>query len=109
MPPMPMPPTPSQLRESAGELSRQEGRRFAELLVAAVNAHDAATIVDFYADDAVMESPQFHHVTGRAAIAQTWAAVFATYPDWRVDVTDVLVDGNRLAMLGTAQASDRQG
>ncbi|HEV2298834.1 MAG TPA: SpoIIE family protein phosphatase [Candidatus Acidoferrales bacterium] len=90
-------------------MAREEALAFARLLENAVNTHDVATLVSLYADDAVLISPVFHQVNGRAAIARNWEVIFSTYPDWSVRVADVLVDGNRLAMMGTATATDHQG
>ena len=90
-------------------LSRKETVEFARTLGVAVNAHDLACIVDLYADNAVMVSPMFPRVEGRAAIAENWKTIFSTFPDWTVEVSDVMVDGNRVALLGNATATDRNG
>ena len=48
-------------------------------------------------------------VSGRAAIADTWDVIFTSFPDWTVKVTDVLVDGDRIAFIGSAGVTDRNG
>jgi steroid delta-isomerase-like uncharacterized protein len=95
--------------QSGGFMTREDALAFARLLENAVNAHDVSTLVSLYADDAVLVSPVFHQVNGRAAITRNWEVIFSTYPDWSVRVADVLVDGNRLALMGTATATDHQG
>ncbi|HKW88840.1 MAG TPA: SpoIIE family protein phosphatase [Candidatus Acidoferrales bacterium] len=97
------------LGPAGGFLSRDEALTFAKLLENAVNTHDTSTLVSFYADDAVLVSPVFHQVSGREAIAQNWEIIFSTYPDWSVRVADVMLEGNRLAMIGTATATDHKG
>jgi len=94
---------------AGGSLSREQALAFARSLENAVNTHDVSSLVSLYADDAVLISPVFHQVTGRAAIKQNWEVIFSTYPDWSVRVSDVMLDGNRLAMMGTATATDRKG
>jgi sigma-B regulation protein RsbU (phosphoserine phosphatase) len=90
-------------------MSREEAIEFARMLVAAVNEHDTALIVSLYKDDAIMISPMFPRVEGRAAIASNWERTFSLFPDWAVHLSDVMVDGDRVALLGTATGTDRNG
>ena len=94
---------------SRGLMSREEAIKFASMLEAAVNAHDTALIMSLYQEDAVMVSPMFPRVEGRAAIAENWDRTFSLFPDWAVQVSDVMVDRNRVAFLGTATGTDRNG
>ena len=96
-------------KRAGGSLSRKEALSFAQALGKAINAHDINTLVSFYAEDAVMVSPMFHQVNGRDAIAKNWEVIFSTYPDWSVRQEDVLVDGSRLAIMGTVAATDQKG
>jgi sigma-B regulation protein RsbU (phosphoserine phosphatase) len=75
----------------------------------AANRHDIPRLMDFYADDAVARSPVFAEVTGKAAIAATWERVFSMFPDCALDMSEVLVDGDRIGVLGTLTATDRLG
>ena len=90
-------------------MSREEAIRFAATLEEAVNAHDTALIMSLYKEDAVMVSPMFPRVEGLAAIAEIWERTFSLFPDWAVQTSDVMVDGNRVAFLGTAAGTDRNG
>ena len=90
-------------------MTREEAHDLVRQLVVAVNAHDAARLADFYSDDAVLVSPMFPGIVGRSAIAKNWESIFALFPDWKASVSDVLVDGERIAFLGTAGATDRNG
>jgi ketosteroid isomerase-like protein len=94
---------------SRGLMSREEAIKFASMLEGAVNAHDTALIMSLYQEDAVMVSPMFPRVGGRSAIAENWDRTFSLFPDWAVQVSDVMVDGNRVAFLGTASGTDRNG
>ena len=89
------------LRNEAIELVRQ--------LEMAVNTHDTARILKFYSDDAVTVSPMLPGTAGLAAIAKGWDTIFSLFPDWTVHLADVLVDDDRIAFLGTAAATDRNG
>src|ERR1017187_1846266 len=90
-------------------MSREEAIEFVRQLEEAVNTHDSGRLLGFYAEEAVTVSPVFTGIAGRAAIRKSWDAMFAVFPDWTVEVTDVLVDGDRVAFLGTAAATDQNG
>jgi len=90
-------------------MSRDEAIELVRQLEEAVNAHDTARLLEFYAEGAVMASPVFSAISGLEAIRKTWDTVFALFPDWSAKVSEVLVDGDRIAFLGTAAATDRNG
>lgn len=90
-------------------MTREEAAQLAANLQKAINSHDIAAIMDCYAAEATTVSPVFNMVQGRGAIAKTWEVIFATFPDWQVHITDVLVDGDRLALLGSNTSIDRKG
>lgn len=89
--------------------SRQQAVQFVCELQRLVNAHDTCGLAALYADDAVTVSPMFPLTTGREAIADSWNKIFSLFPDWSVNVSDVLVDGDRIAFLGCASATDVNG
>lgn len=88
-------------REEAGQIVRE--------LEAGANARDSSRVMRIYAQDAVLVSPVWGRLTDRSAIQKTWDDTFARFPDWTVTVDDVLVDGDRIAFLGRAGATDRNG
>src|SRR5271167_1950118 len=90
-------------------MSRDEAIELVRQLEEAINAHDAGRLMGFYADDAVTVSPVFSGIEGRVAIGESWDTMFSLFPDWTVNITDVLLDGDRIAFLGTASATDRNG
>jgi serine phosphatase RsbU (regulator of sigma subunit) len=90
-------------------MSREQALEFVSQLEEAVNTHDTARLMGFYADEAVTVSPVFTGISGRTAIAKSWNDMFALFPDWTVAVTDVLVDGDRIVFMGTAGATDQHG
>jgi len=78
-------------------------------LLDAAQRRDIARLMDLYVEDAVAVSPVFGEIRGRAAIAATWQTLFSTFSDIAVDVSDVLVDGDRIAVLSTVATTDRKG
>jgi phosphoserine phosphatase RsbU/P len=75
----------------------------------AANAHDASRMGEFYAGDATAVSPVFGQVQGRAAVVRSFETLFETFPDSVFELSDVFMDGNRLAFLGTVTATDNSG
>ena len=71
---------------------------------------DAGTLVNDYADDAVIESPLAGGTThGLEQIKQVFQTYFVAFPDLGMDVGEVLVDGQRAAVMATFTGTDRGG
>lgn len=90
-------------------MSREEAIEIVRQMEKAVNARDTAGLLALYHDDAVTVSPMFPWTVGRTAIGKSWDIVFSLFPDWSATVSDVLVDGDRVAFFGSAGATDRSG
>jgi steroid delta-isomerase-like uncharacterized protein len=71
---------------------------------------DVGTLVNDYAPDAVIESPLAGGTThGAEQIKQVFQTYFVAFPDLGMDVGDVLVDGQRAAVMATFTGTDRGG
>ena len=90
-------------------VSREESVALVERLLGAAERRDVSTVSSMYAEDAVAVSPVFGEVRGRAAIAATWETLFRTLTDVTLVVSDILVDGDRVAVLSTLTTSDAIG
>jgi steroid delta-isomerase-like uncharacterized protein len=73
----------------------------------ALNRHDIPALMALYAEDAVVRSPMFHTVRGRAAIADAFHKLFALWPDYHIRVQESLFmsDGDRAAEFGSVMAT----
>lgn len=71
--------------------------------------HDVSDLMRMYAEDAIVVSPAMSEIRGREAIEESWNSIFSSFPDWQVELTDLLVDGNRIAIMGFCRATDRNG
>jgi steroid delta-isomerase-like uncharacterized protein len=78
-------------------------------LLNAARRGDIDRVKAIYAADAVAISPMFGEVCGADAIAATWATLFSMFDDFSTDISHVLVDGDRVAVLSTVGATDRVG
>ncbi|WP_176337087.1 ester cyclase [Kocuria salina] len=77
-------------------------RRVLDEQVAAINAHDVARFVSFYAEDAVVVDPQYPDpLRGRAAIERDITDFLRAFPDLGMEVTSTVVDGPVTAVEAT--------
>jgi ketosteroid isomerase-like protein len=90
-------------------MSRETALALVRQLLDAAARRDIAPLMDLYADEAVAVSPVFGEVRGLAAIAATWQTLFSKFVDLTVEVSDVLVDGDRVAVLSRIATTDRTG
>ncbi|MEX5305610.1 nuclear transport factor 2 family protein [Kocuria sp. CPCC 205258] len=76
--------------QDSGELSRKA----LEEQFAAINAHDVAGFISFYAEDAVVVDPQYPEpLRGRAAIERDMTDYLTAFPDLSGRLTSRLIDG----------------
>jgi predicted ester cyclase len=68
-----------------------------------MNGHDPDAVDGFIAEDYVNHNA--HVEDGREANREFWAQWFAAFPDTRVSLDDVLIDGDRVAGRFTYEAT----
>lgn len=74
-------------------------RQQVDQVIAALNAHDAATYASFYRQDAVVYDPAAPEpLRGRGAIQQDAEAILTGMPDVVMEVEDLIVDGPQAVM-----------
>ena len=78
-------------------------------LVDAARARDFARVGQLYTPDAVAISPVLGEVVGRTAIASSWEQSVSALDDASVDVSDTIVEGERVAVLSAVTGVDRFG
>ena len=69
----------------------------AEKMYAAANARDLDAVDEIFAPDF-----QGVGITGPDQVKQAWSTIIAKYPDFRITLRDILVDGDRMALRATA-------
>lgn len=89
-------------------MDRDQSLALIRELLGAARRGDFARLRDLYAEDAVAVSPMFGEVHGNAAIADSWKRLAATLADFSAEVSHVLVDGDRVAVLSSVSATDWQ-
>lgn len=84
---------------SANAADAKSPRQTVEALFDAFNRHDADAMAALYAENAVILTSEYcEPLQGRNAVARTYGEMFKQVPDIRDDVTDIFVDGNKVAV-----------
>ena len=79
------------------------GREFVEKQLQGFNAHDAEAWTNSYAENAVVYDPQYPEpLRGRDAIRKDVQDFFTAFPDIRFNLTNVIAEGDQVALEGTA-------
>ena len=86
-------------------MTRPETLAFFAQRQAQWNARDATGLAAGHAEDGVVQSPMHGTPKGRAAIADSYSALFNVFPDWQFTEDDLIVDGDRVAQVFTAEAT----
>jgi sigma-B regulation protein RsbU (phosphoserine phosphatase) len=94
---------------SETSLDHETARKVLWSLVDAARRRDTSALASLYDRDAVALSPVFGELRGPNAIAASFEALFLQFPDMAVEVTNVLVDGDRVAAIADVHATDRAG
>src|SRR5262249_49681083 len=88
-------------------MTREEIERLFDRWRDAADRHDVAGLVELYAETSVVESPLAGGaVSGRAAHAELLEALFRGIPNVTFRVDERLIDGNRVAQIGTFSGTD---
>jgi steroid delta-isomerase-like uncharacterized protein len=76
----------------------------------ALNRHDVTALSTLYDDDCLLDSPSAGGVVqGRAAIDDVFSAWMSGFPDLAISTDDLLIDGDRVAWIVTAEGTDSGG
>ena len=69
------------------------------------NSHDVAALAAGHAENGVVQSPMHGTPRGRLAIADSYTALFSAFPDWQFTGDDLIIDGDRVAQVFSAEAT----
>lgn len=72
--------------------------------VDAINGHDVERIVSLMTDDHIFIDA-YGNTESRDAMKKGWPGYFSWFPDYRIEVSDVLVSGNVVALFGHASGT----
>ena len=86
-------------------MTRDDVKGFFARQVAAWNARDPDVLALDYTDDATIISPIFRTVQGKDEVLESFRTLFSTFPDWKYEGQEVLVDGDSVAQPFVVQAT----
>ncbi len=88
-------------------MKRDEAIRLLRRHHEALNRHHVRDLMTMYADNAVVISPMFRTVSGRAAIGRSFEQLFTLFPDFQIGRDDALFvhEHNRIAEFSTVTAT----
>jgi steroid delta-isomerase-like uncharacterized protein len=66
---------------------------------------DPVALAADHAERGTVVSPIFSKITGRDAILKSYQSLFQSFPDWTMDNEAPLIDGDRVAVPFTANAT----
>lgn len=73
--------------------------------VEAICSHDVERIVSLVTDDHVLIDSGGQDLQGKRIIGVAWAAYFLAFPDYRILVSEIIDQGDVVALFGTASAT----
>lgn len=91
-------------------MTRDETIAFVARRIELWNQHDAHALAADHADTGVVVSPMAGGtITGREDITKVYERLFQTFTDLTIEQDDLLIDGDRVALLASFTGTDRGG
>lgn len=79
--------------------------RVTENFIAAINDHDIDRIASLMSSNHIFIDAYGNQVTGRENMKNAWAMYFKWFPDYHIDIRDVIENENVTFLTGFAQGS----
>jgi ketosteroid isomerase-like protein len=73
--------------------------------VNAINEHDVNKIYSLMADDFIFFDAWGGKNTGKDKMKLGWEDYFKMFPDYKIEITDIYFDGNKIAIFGFASGT----
>jgi steroid delta-isomerase-like uncharacterized protein len=86
-------------------MTRAELEAFLTRHMASMARHDPAALAADHAIDATVQSPMFATLHGRAAIEESYRALFVSFPDWLMTPLETVIDPPHIALFVTVSAT----
>lgn len=75
--------------------------------IAAVNAHDPEAIYGLMGEDFEFVDTYGNEIHGPHEMKQSWTGYFTWFPDYHIEVMDIIGDGEKAAVFGFASGAYR--
>jgi ketosteroid isomerase-like protein len=73
--------------------------------IAAINEADVDRILSHISDDHIMIDSQDHKMTGKDNLRQAWIGYFGLFPDYKIEVNEILEKDSLICILGYASGT----
>jgi len=73
--------------------------------VDAINRADVDDIFDLMTDDHIFVDSLGHEIKGNRQMKQAWSLYFKMFPDYKIEVEDILENDSIIVLLGYASAT----
>jgi ketosteroid isomerase-like protein len=84
------------------QLTEPEARQ----MIAVVNTRNVEKVVEQYAENASFQVPNLESpIQGKEAIRSYLTSAFAAFPDWTMDVNNVIVSGNEAILVNSVHGT----
>ncbi|MGP8076488.1 MAG: nuclear transport factor 2 family protein [Thermoplasmata archaeon] len=84
------------------QLTEPEARQ----MIAVVNTRNVEKIVEQYAENASFQVPRLESpIVGKEAIRSFLTSAFAAFPDWTMDINNVIVSGNEAIVVNSVHGT----
>lgn len=83
----------------------EEIRAVVEKFVAAINGHDPESLGQLMTRDHVLVDSEGAELQGRDAVKAAWQQYYEFFPDYTIDVEDVLSGDDSVALFGVARGT----
>jgi steroid delta-isomerase-like uncharacterized protein len=91
-------------------MTREEIAAIVSRRIDAWHRRDIPGLVEDVSEDSVVDSPfAGGEGRGKAGFARAYEAFFQAFPDARLNLQDVLIDGDRVILVGRLSGTDRGG
>lgn len=84
------------------QLTEPEARQ----MIAVVNTRNVEKVVEQYAENASFQVPSLESpIQGKAAIRSYLTSAFTAFPDWTMDVSKVIIEGNEAIVVNSVHGT----
>jgi ketosteroid isomerase-like protein len=73
--------------------------------IAAINEADVDRILSLMSDNHIMIDSQDHKMTGKDNLRQAWIGYLGLFPDYKIEVNEILEKGSLICILGYASGT----
>ena len=73
--------------------------------VSAINEHSAEKLYALMTDDHQFIDAQGNSVSGKDKMKAGWAGYFQWFPDYKIEITDIFIQGDTIAAFGFAEGT----